>query len=134
MDLPNNTYRRNRTAVISALLLAAALPGARAQVAKYCEGNLALNSLYSTVQSSGNSSTVNYVAELQNRSGQAQHFSVRFTAPNALQAQNGSTISILGSYQTKTMALGKRQFNNPAARGAPTAMDMLKFVEVNCRR
>lgn len=135
MDLPKNPSTLNRAAVFSALLFAAALPSAHAQAtARYCDGTLALNSIFSRLQSEGSRSTVSYFAQLQNLSNGSQRFSIRFTAPDVLQAQNGSSVGTLASYQTQTITLGKRQFNNPAGTGAPAAQDMLRFVQVNCPR
>ena len=134
MDLTHTHHRLNCIAVFCASLFGVVLPSAHAQVAKYCDGNLVVNSIYSNVDSNGSRSSVSYFVQVQNLSAQATRFSVRFAAPNVVAAQNGSAVATIASYQQLTVTLGKLQFNNPAGSGAPRPHELLKYVQVTCPR
>ena len=134
MDLTHTHHRLNRIAVFCASLFGAVLPSAHAQVAKFCDGNLVVNSIYSNVDSNGSRSTVSYIVQVQNLSDQAKRFSLRFTAPNVVAAQNGSAVATIASYQQLTVTLGKLQSNNPAGSSAPRPHEMLKYVQLTCLR
>ena len=126
--------KRLALAALAALPIAFASFGAQAQMARYCEGRIVANSFYSNVQSNGSRSTVPYFVQLQNQSGEAIRYTVRFTAPHIMQAQNGSTVAHLASYQQVTVQLGVQSFSNPSGTGQLSQADMVRYTQVTCPR
>lgn len=126
--------KRFALAALAALPLAFASFGAQAQMARYCDGRIVANSFYSNVQSNGSRSTVPYLVQLQNQSGEAIRYTVRFTAPHIMGAQNGSTVAHLASYQQVTVTLGTQSFNNPSGQGQLSQADMIRYTQVTCPR
>ena len=121
-------------AAMAALPIALASTGAQAQMARYCDGRIVANSFYSNVQSNGSRSTVTYFVQLQNQSGDPIRYTVRFTAPHVFEAQNGSVVAHLASYQQATITLGKQNFNNPSGQGLLSQADMIRYTQVVCPR
>lgn len=126
--------KRMTLAALVASPIAFASMGAQAQMARYCEGRIVANSFYSNVQSNGSRSTVVYYAQLQNQSGEAIRYTVRFRAPNTLMPQNGSVVATLASYQQVTVTLGSQNFSNPSGMGQLSQADITRFTEVVCPR
>jgi hypothetical protein len=120
-------------AALAALAVAFASMGAQAQMARYCDGRIVANSFYSNVQSNGSRSTVPYFVQLQNQSGETIRYTVRFTAPHIMGAQNGSTVAQLPSYQQVTVQLGTQSFNNPSGTGQLSQADLIRYTQVTCR-
>lgn len=121
-------------AALAALPMVFASMGAQAQMAQFCDGRIVANAFYSNVQSNGSRSTVPYFVQLQNRSGETIRYTVRFTAPHIMGAQNGSTLAHLASYQQVTVTLGTQSFNNPSGTGQLSQADMIRYTQVTCPR
>lgn len=126
--------KRFTLAALAALPIAFASMGAQAQMARYCDGRIVANSFYSNVQSNGSRSTVPYFVQLQNQSGEPIRYTVRFTAPHIMQAQNGSVVATLASYQQATVTLGQQSFTNPSGTGQLSQADMIRYTQVTCPR
>ncbi|MBS7791185.1 hypothetical protein KTR66_14370 [Roseococcus sp. SDR] len=126
--------KRFTLAALAALPIAFASMGAQAQMARYCDGRIVANAFYSNVQSNGSRSTVPYYVQLQNQSGETIRYTVRFTAPHIMGAQNGSTIAHLASYQQVTVLLGSQSFTNPSGTGQLSQADMMRYTQVTCPR
>lgn len=126
--------KRLTLAALAALPIAFASMGAQAQMARYCDGRIVANSFYSNVQSNGSRSTVPYFVQLQNQSGDPIRYTVRFTAPHIMQAQNGAVVATLASYQQATVTLGQQSFNNPSGTGQLSQADMIRYTQVSCPR
>lgn len=126
--------KRFTLAALAALPIAFASMGAQAQMARYCDGRIVANSFYSNVQSNGSRSTVPYFVQLQNQSGDPIRYTVRFTAPHIMQAQNGSVVATLASYQQATVTLGQQSFTNPSGTGQLSQADMIRYTQVTCPR
>jgi hypothetical protein len=126
--------KRLTLAALAALPIAFASMGAQAQMARYCDGRITANAFYSNVQSNGSRSTVPYFVQLQNQSGEPIRYTVRFTAPHIMEAQNGSVIATLASYQQVTVTLGKQSFTNPSGSGQLSQADMMRYTQVTCPR
>jgi len=126
--------KRLTIAAIAALPIAFASMSAQAQMASYCDGQIMANAFYANVQSNGSSSTVSYFVQLQNRSVQPMRYTVRFTAPHIMNAQNGSVVAILASYQQVTVTLGSQRFSNPAGTGQLSQADMIRYTQLACPR
>ncbi len=125
--------RFSRTALL-ALPLAFAWMGAQAQTARYCDGRIVANAFYSHVDSNGSRSTVPYFVQLQNQSGEAIRYTIRFTAPHIMQPQNGSTLATLASYQQAAVTLGRQSFNNPGGVGQLSQAELIRYTQVTCPR
>ena len=121
-------------AAMAALPIALASSGAQAQMARYCDGRIVANAFYSNVNSNGSRSQGVYFVQLQNQSGDPIRYTVRFTAPHILEAQNGSVVAHLASYQQVTVQLGKQNFNNPSGQGILSQHDMMRYTQVVCPR
>ena len=128
------TRRLALTALAAALPIILASTGAQAQMARYCDGRITANSFYSNVQSNGPRSTVSYFVQLQNASPEAIRYTVRFTAPNIRNAQNGSTVAHQASYQQVTVSLGQQAMNNPSGTGQLSQADIMRYTQVACPR
>ncbi|UPY37123.1 hypothetical protein [Sediminicoccus sp. KRV36] len=126
--------KRFTLAALAALPIAFASVGAQAQMARYCDGRIVANSFYSNVQSNGSRSSVPYFVQLQNQSGESIRYTVRFTAPHIIGAQNGSVVAHLASYQQVTVQLGQQNFNNPSGTGQLSQADMIRYTQVTCPR
>lgn len=126
--------KRLTLAALAALPLAFASVDAKAQMASYCEGRITANSFYSNVNSNGSRSTATYYVQLQNRSGDPIRYTVRFTAPHIMNAQNGSVVATLASYQQVTVTLGQQSFTNPSGTGQLSQQDMVRYTQVTCPR
>lgn len=126
--------KRFALAALAALPIAFASLGAQAQMARYCDGRVVANSFYSNVNSNGSRSTVPYFVQLQNQSGEPIRYTVRFTAPHITQAQNGSVVATLASYQQATVTLGQQSFNNPGGTGQLSQADLIRYTQVTCPR
>jgi hypothetical protein len=126
--------KRLTLTALAALPIAFAAPGAQAQQASYCDGRIVANSFYSNVQSNGSRASVRYFVQLQNRSGEAIRYTVRFTAPHTLEAQNGSIVAHLASYQQVTVQLGVQNLNNPSGTGQFSQADIMRYTQVTCPR
>ena len=126
--------KRFTLAALAALPIAFASMGAQAQMATYCDGRITANAFYSNVISNNTRSTVTYFVQLQNRSGDAIRYTVRFTAPNVQMPQTGSVVATLASYQQVTVTLGQQSFNNPSGTGQLSQQDMIRYTQVNCPR
>ncbi len=105
----------------------------QAQMARYCDGRLTAN-FYSNVQSTGSRSTVTYLMQLQNQSGEGVHYTVRFIAPHIQGAQKGSAVAALGPHQLVTPKLGMQDFSNPSGTGQLSQSDMNRYTQVVCPR
>lgn len=115
----------------------AALPiasDAQAQQARFCDNRIVANSFYSNVNSTGSRAQVSYFVQLQNQSGEPIRYTVHFTAPHILEAQNGAVVATLASYQQATITLGKQNFNNAAGTGQLSQADLMRYTRVNCPR
>lgn len=121
-------------AMALAVPMALAAGSAQAQMARYCDGRIVANSFYSNVQSTGSRSTGIYFVQLQNQSGEPIRYTVRFTAPHNREAQNGSVVANLASYQQATVTLGKQNFNNAAGTGILSQADIMRYTQVVCPR
>ncbi len=119
-------------AALCALPISFMATPAQAQIASYCNGTLVANAFYHEVQSNGARSTVSYRLQLQNRTASAARYSVRFVAPNARDAQNGSVIASLAGYQQVTILLGRQTFNNPSGAGLVGQADVVRYTQVLC--
>ena len=126
-----NRFKLAALAATAALPLALASTGAQAQMARYCEGRIVANAFYSNVQSNGSRSTGIYFMQLQNISGEPIRYTVGFTAPRTHEAQSGSPVAHLASYQQVTVQLGKQNFNNPAGTGILSQQDMMRYTQVH---
>lgn len=126
--------KRITLAALAALPIAFASMGAQAQMATYCDGRITANAFYANVTGTGSTSTATYFVQLQNRSGDAIRYAVRFRAPNVINAQSGQPIATLASYQQVTITLGQQNFRNPAGTGQLSQQDMIRFTEVQCPR
>lgn len=126
--------KRLTLAALATLPIAFASFGAQAQMARYCDGRIAANSFYTNILSNGSRSTAVYFVQLQNLSNTAISYTVRFTAPGIMEAQNGSVLAHLANYQQVTVTLGKQNFNNPSANGQLTQADMIRYTQVTCPR
>lgn len=100
---------------------------------RYCDGKLLAHSFYSTVQTNGISSVVSYHMQLQNTSGQPIRYTVRFSAPGSLGAQNEPTGASLAPYQLASTTLGTQSLNNPTGNGRLRTPDVIQFTQVTCR-
>lgn len=123
----------------AAISAAALIPAeAQAQQARYCEGRINANSFYSTVNSNGRTSVVSYFVQLQS-TGDAIRYAVTFDArrqarPHVTEAQSGSPVATLASYQQVTVLLGKQAFSNPGGTGLLNATQMAQYTTVACPR
>lgn len=124
--------KRFMLATLCALSLTFISAAAHAQLARYCDDRLVVNSFYNTVQSNGSRATSSYFAQVQNRTKEPVRYSLRFTAPKAVEAQNGSVVSTLAPYQQVTILLGKQQFNNPSGAGALSQSDVNRYTQAVC--
>ena len=125
---------RNRFILATSLALIFTATAAQAQMARFCDGRVVANSFYSNVQSNGSRSTVHYFVQLQNQSGEPLRYTVRFTAPHIFEAQNGSVVATLASYQQVTVTLGKQNLNNPSGTGQLSQADIIRYSQVRCPR
>ena len=123
----------------AAISAAALLPAeAQAQQARYCDGRINANSFYSNVNSTGQRSVVSYFMQLQS-TGDAIRYTVTFDGrrqlhPRVTEAQSGSPVATLASYQQVTILLGKQAFNNPGGTGLLNATQMAQHTTVACPR
>lgn len=110
-----------------AIPMALASAGAQAQVATYCNGSVAANAFYNTVQSNGRNSTVSYFVQLQNRTNRPiPLIAVTFGYIPAYDRISGSPPGTQGlqPYQQITVLLGKQNFTNPSGQGALSPYDL----------
>ena len=108
----------------TAALLAAGT--AQAQMATYCNGTVAANAFFNTVQSNGRSSVVSYFVQLQNRTNQPiPLLMVTFTHNLATDRISGPPPGNRGlqPYQQITVLLGRQALNNPSGQGALSPTD-----------
>jgi len=130
-------FKRFALAALAAASISALVPTqAQAQTARYCDGRINANSFYSTVQSDGRRSVVSYFVTLQS-TGDEMRYSVTFDArrqatPTVTEAQNGSPVANLASYQQVTILLGKQAFNNPGGTGLLNASQLAQYTTVSC--
>ncbi len=126
--------KRFMLATLYALSLTFISAAAHAQTASYCDDRLVVNSFYSAVQSNGSRATSSYFAQVQNRTTKPIRYSLRFAAPKVVEAQNGSIISTLASYEQVTILLGKQQFNNAFGTGTLRQSDINKYTQAVCHK
>ena len=126
--------KRFMLATLCALSLTFISAAAHAQTASYCNDRLVVNSFYSAVDSNGSRATSSYFAKVQNITTEPIRYSLRFAAPKVVEAQNGSIISTLASYQQATILLGKQQFNNPSWAGTLSQSDIKKYTQAVCHK
>ena len=130
--------KRLALAACAALPLAFAAAGAQAQQARYCDGRIVANAFYSNVASNGRTSVVTYFAQLQS-TGDTIRYAVTFDQrrqlrPLATEAQSGTPVATLASYQQVTITLGKQAFNNPSGTGQLNQADIARYTTVTCPR
>jgi hypothetical protein len=122
----------------TAALAFAAAPVAEAQAQtypSYCGGKLQAASFYSTTNSNGRVSTVNYYLILQNTTNQNVTYAVTFNATQARNRPNGTQFSTLRAWGTSpTILLGTDTLNNPGGTGALSNVnDLPPATRVTCR-
>ena len=130
--------KRLSLAALAALPIAFASMGAQAQQARFCDGRIVANSFYSNVNSNGRSSVVTYFVQLQS-TGDSIRYNVTFDGrrqlrPLVTEAQTGSPVATLASYQQVTITLGKQAFNNPGGTGQLRQPDTARYTVVACPR
>ena len=127
--MPNSNH------LLTHLALALAAATAQAQTANYCDGRVVPSSTYSTLNEMGYGagSRVSYHMELQNQSTDSVRYTVQFTAPNILDAQNGSVAANLASKRSQHVNLGRQIFpRDPTARGKLSLADVIRYTRVTC--
>lgn len=130
--------KRFTLAALAALPIAFSALGVQAQQARYCDGRIVANSFYSNVNSDGRSSVVSYFVQLQS-TGDAIRYGVTFDPrrqllPHVTEAQTGSPVATLASYQQVTILLGKQRFTNPGGSGQLSQTDIARYTTVTCPR
>lgn len=126
---------RNSNHLLTHLALAFVAATAQAQTATYCDGRLVPTTTYSNLNEIGYGagSRVSYYMELQNQSTDSVRYTVQFTAPNILNAQNGSVAANLASKRSQHVNLGEQIFpRDPAARGKLSPADVIRYTRVTC--
>ncbi len=130
--------KRLALAAFAALPMAFAAASAQAQQARFCDGRIVANAFYSNVNSTNRTSVVTYFVQLQS-TGDAIRYAVTFDQrrqlrPLATEAQSGTPVATLASYQQVTITLGKQSFNNPAGTGQLSQADIARYTTVTCPR